>query len=404
MKKKIEVSKLEPGMFICDFSCGWLQHPFLSKTIKIKDSKTIEKIVKYGIQNVYIDTSRGTDIADAPTEKEVMDEISIEINEVIKFEKESIEPVPVQEEIIRAKKIKKEAKQTVCKVMEDIRMGKQLEIEKVDHVVDQMVASIFRNKNALITLGRLKTIDDYTFFHSLSVGIILISFGKHLGYDQKTVKAIGIAGILHDIGKMKIPAEILTKPGRLTENEFNMIKGHVEHGRTILEQTPGINKTAIQIAYEHHERMDGTGYPCNLKGGEISQLGQMAAIADVYDAITSNRCYHKATEPTDALKKLFEWSEHYFSRELVQQFIRCVGIYPVGTLVRLESGLLGIILAHENNSLLQPVIRIVYNTKRNKYISPYDVDLSVASTNKTNDKILNYELPDRWNIYPEAYL
>jgi putative nucleotidyltransferase with HDIG domain len=288
--------------------------------------------------------------------------------------------------------------------MEDIKLGKQLEMEKVDHVVGKMVDSIFRNEDALISLGRIKTVSEYTYFHSVSVGTLMITFAKHLGFDYELVKEIGMGGLLHDIGKVNVPVEILTKPGRLFEDELIKIKEHVEHGRVILEQIPEIDETSIYIAVHHHERLDGTGYPNSLKGDQISIFGQMAAIVDIYDAITSDRCYRKGILPTIALRKLLEWSEFHFNKELVQQFVRCMGIYPVGTLVRLSNALLGVVLNHDEKNLLYPLIRVVYSTKEERYIKPFDIDLSKQLRKGGTYKIISCESPDKWKIKPEMYL
>lgn len=403
MIKKIKTEELKVGMYVHDFNCGWLRHPFLTNSAKIRDDKAIEKIIDAGIRELYIDTDKGLDVADAPTEKEVNQEIQAELRKISKPKQIDTRRVSVQEELVRAKEIKKEAKKTVQKIMEDIRLGRQLELEKAEHVVGKMVNSIFRNKDALASLGRIKKTDEYTFFHSVGVSVLMISFGKHLGLDPELIKTIGTGALLHDIGKMKVPIEILNKPGRLTGDEFAKIKEHVEHGRRILKEYPGIDEVSVLVAAQHHERFDGSGYPRGLKGDEISKFGQMAAIADVYDAITSDRCYHKGMLPTEALKKIFEWGEFHFNRELVHQFIRCMGIYPVGTLVSLESGLLGIILDRGEKSLLHPTVRIVYDMKKGRYVTPYDVDLA-QPLNGGGDRVKSYESPARWKIKLENYL
>ncbi|NOZ68109.1 MAG: HD-GYP domain-containing protein [Deferribacteres bacterium] len=404
MIKKIKTEQLKVGMYVHDFNCGWLRHPFLTNSAKIRDDKTIEKIIDAGIRELYIDTDKGLDVAGAPTEKEVKQEIQAELNRIAaKPKPDNIKSVSVQEELIRAKEIKKEAKKTVQKIMEDIRLGRQLELEKAEHVVGKMVNSIFRNKDALASLGRIKKTDEYTFFHSVGVSVLMISFAKHLGLDPELIKIIGTGALLHDIGKMKVPLEILNKPGRLTEDEFAKIKEHVEHGRRILKEYPGIDEVSVLVAAQHHERFDGSGYPNGLKGDAISKFGQMAAIADVYDAITSDRCYHKGMLPTEALRKIFEWGEFHFNKELVHQFIRCMGIYPVGTLVSLESGLLGIILDRGEKSLLHPTVRIVYDMKKGRYVTPYDVDLA-QPLNGGGDRVKSYESPARWKIKLENYL
>jgi putative nucleotidyltransferase with HDIG domain len=401
--KKVKTGQLKPGMFVHDFNCGWLQHPFFSSSAKLKDGKMVEKILESGIKEVYIDTDKGVDIADAPIKQEVDKNIQTEMRKVVKPETGDRNPASVKEEIGKAQEIKREAKQTVQTIMEDIRLGKQLEIEKADHVVDKMVDSIFRNKDALTNLGRIKKVDEYTFYHSVSVSVLLISFAKHLGFDPQLIKTIGIGGLLHDIGKMKIPIEILNKPGKLSDDEFKQIKDHATHSRTILEEYPDIDELSVFIAAQHHERFDGTGYPDGLKGDQINEFGRMAAIVDVYDAITSDRCYHRGMLPSEALKKLFEWSEFHFDKTLVGHFIRCMGIYPVGTLVRLHSRQIGVVMDHGEKSLLKPIVRIIYDIIKKKHIAPYVVDLSQPNGG-VEDKIEGYEQPEKWGIKPEEYL
>ena len=399
MIKKVSVEQLRPGMFIHDMNCGWINHPFVSDNINIKNDKTINKIIAHGIREVYIDTDKGIDVVGSPSDEEVSRKILAEPREAPKPEINARDTVPLQEEIVKAKEIKKEALQTVQKLMEDVRFGKQIEMEKVDHIAEKMVKSILRNKGALTSLSRIKDVDDYTFMHSISVGVLMISFSRHLGFDYPTIKSLGIGGLLHDIGKTKVPAQILTKTGQLSEEEFRKAKEHVQHSRAILEHTTDIDETSILVAEHHHERINGSGYPSHLKGNEISKFGQMSAIADVYDAMTSKRSYQRKFEPTEVLKNLFEWSD-YYSNGLVQQFIRCMGIYPVGSLVRLESGLLGVVLELREQSLLQPVVRIVYDTKKEKYTMPHNIDLSTGN----GDRVQGSESPDKWDIKPETYL
>ncbi len=404
MVKKVKVDQLKPGMFVHDFNCGWLQHPFLANSLKINDKNLIKTIIDNGIREVYIDTDKGTDVANAPTMEEVDKQVETELKKVIIPGKENTKRVSLKEEIANAREVKQEAKQTVQRVMEDIRLGKQLDAEKVDNVIGKMVDSIFQNQDALLSLGRIKTVNEYTFLHSVSVSVLIIAFAKYLGYDRESMKEIGIGGLLHDVGKINVPIEILTKPGRLSEDEFSSIKKHVGYGSDIIEQTSGISETPMHITAHHHERFDGTGYPNNLKGDLISIVGQMAAIVDVYDAITSDRCYKKAILPTNALKKLLEWSEFHFNKELVKQFVRCMGIYPVGSLVSLSNGLICVVLSHDENKILTPIVRAVYSTKIDRFIKPFDINLSNQSNKGISKTITGCESPHDWGIEPELYV
>jgi putative nucleotidyltransferase with HDIG domain len=405
MIKKIKTEQLKHGMYVHDFNCGWLNHPFLTNSMKIEDDQTIQKVIEYGIRELYIDTDQGYDLGGAPTEDEVKQEIQSEIDRIVKPETENRIAVSVKEEIVKAKEIRNKAKETVHNIMEDVRFGRQIKTEEVGQVVDNMIDSIFRNQDALMSLGRLKEKDEYTYMHSVSVGVLMISFGKHLGLDMQVLKEVGVGAMLHDVGKMIVSQVILNKTEQLTEKELAMMRKHAEYSRTILEQTHGISDNAIAMAAQHHERIDGTGYPLGLKGDEISYYSKAVAIADVYDAMTSQRCYQDKFLPTDVLKKLYEWSSYHYDRTLVEQFIRCIGIYPVGTLVQLESGLIGVIIQNGEKNLLQPVVRIVYNTRNGSYVKlPYEIDLAQPSGKKGEDRIVSYGSLEKLGIKPEIYL
>jgi putative nucleotidyltransferase with HDIG domain len=268
-------------------------------------------------------------------------------------------------------------------------------------VVERIGDSILRNGDALLALCRVKTKDDYTFQHSVSVGALLIAFCRELGMDADEVHQAGVGGMLHDLGKVRVPDAVLNKPGRLTDEEFAVMKGHVVESRRILEDTPNISDIALRVAAEHHERYDGSGYAAGLKGEAISRIGQMAAICDVYDAITSDRVYHKGMAPTEALRKIFEWSKFHFNPQLTQAFLRCIGIYPVGTLVKLESGRLAVVLAQHEGNLLQPLVRIVFHAKGDHYLKPEDLDLARPGC---ADRVLGYEAPEQWGIDPMRFM
>jgi len=200
---------------------------------------------------------------------------------------------------------------------------------------------------------------------------------------------------------MQVSNEILNKPGRLSEAEFDEMKRHVAYGRDLVAGVEWVTPIARAVLEQHHERYDGTGYPGGLKGGAISQFGQMAAIVDVYDAITAERVYHQAMAPVEALRKLQEWSKFHFNEELVRHFIRSVGIYPVGTTVMLESGLLAIVVEQNGADLLWPVLRVVYDTRKRWAVTPYDLDLAVSGR---TDRIVSHELPERWGINVQLHL
>jgi putative nucleotidyltransferase with HDIG domain len=404
MIKKIATEQLRPGMFIHDLNCGWMEHPFMHNRFKIESHAEIEKITQIGIREVYIDTELGLDVKDAQTEEDVRAEIHDKMVKVAQAHPVRPRPRPVKEELVAAKQVHHEANQAVHSIMTDIRVGKQIEIEQINPVVERITDSILRNRDALISLGRIKERDNYTFQHSVNVCALLVSFSNALDFEPATIREVGIGGLLHDIGKMKVPLSILNKPGPLTEKEFEAMKSHAALGRDILRETPNIPDNAIMVAGQHHERYDGTGYPDQLKSEEISRFGQMAAIVDVYDALTSNRVYHKGEEPTGVLRKLYEWSKFHFDMELVQHFIRTIGIYPIGSLVSLESGRLAVVVEQGQESLLRPIVRVIFDLKQGFKITPKNIDLSQPVGKGGADRIVGYELPEKWKLNPFDYL
>lgn len=392
MIKKIGVSELRIGMYIHDLNSSWMNHPFLSKHFLIKDNATIQRIANAGIRSVAIDTSKGKDLEDSAPSEEISSELQQQISKLPKENKKEASHT-VESELQKAKALFREATTVIRNLMEDARVGKQVELASVDPIVERMVQSVFRNQHALTGISRIKTKDEYTFMHCVSVAGLLVSFARDRGFSEDDIHHIALGGLIHDVGKTMIPDSILNKPDRLNPDEFRIIQGHVDHSRDILQNVMGLDKTAMDIALMHHERIDGTGYPLGLKDDQISIIGKMSAIVDVYDALTSVRVYKDNWEPTEALKKLVEWSPDHFDPELVQHFIRCLGIYPVGSLVETESGLLGIVL-EPGNDLLRPTLRIIYSTKYSRYEKVHDINLEKAKT----DRIIQAVNPNQYHI------
>ncbi len=401
MIKRVPTEQLQPGMYIHDLNCGWLSHPFVLNQFKLSSPAEIERIASYGIKEVYIDTELGSDVPGAQTQAEIHEELDRKLAGVASEREKPPPHTAVDEEMAYAKKVYSEANQVIHDILAEARFGKQIELEKIEPVVEKMTLSVLRNSGALTSLGLVKQKDNYTFQHSVSVGVLLIGFCQYLHLGREIIHQAAVGGLLHDIGKMKTPDGILNKPAKLSDEEFAVMKRHVEDGVAVLRETPGISPASLAIAAQHHERVDGSGYPASLKDGAISQLGQMAAIIDVYDAITSTRIYHRAMEPTAALRKLLEWSKFHFNEELVQHFIRCIGIYPVGTLVGLESGLLGVVVEEGARNLLHPVVRVVYDGKKHCAVAPRDIDLAQRTA---HDRIVGHESAEKWRINPRRYL
>jgi putative nucleotidyltransferase with HDIG domain len=392
--KKIPVEQLQVGMFVHDLNCGWMAHPFLTSQFKVNDPGTVMQILEAGIREIYIDTRRGTDLKDAQTLEESRAELEQELQAIVAADEAPIPAAALAEELARARKLHGETQKLVRGMMHDIRLGKQIEVEQCAPLVDGIFNSIFRNPDALLPLSQVKTRDEYTFQHSVSVSALAVAFGRALKLPRAEIREFALGALLHDVGKARVPDRILNKPGKLTDEEFLVMKSHAEHGSAVLAQAKGkVSQIALNAASEHHERYDGTGYPRGLKGDAISAHGQMMAIIDVYDAITSVRVYHQGMPPTDALRKLFEWGKFHFNPALVQAFIKSIGIYPAGSLVRLESGQLGIVKEINPDKLLQPVVKVIFHIGKNYYLTPKLVDLA-----KSADKIVSNESYEKWGI------
>ena len=397
--KRVPVDQLRPGMYVHDLDCGYLQHGFLLPRFLIKGEGQIQKMRKQGLARIYIDTLKGQDVEEAPTLEEVQKEVRRDLEATVSAGPAAAPArVSQKEEAKVARKVMGEAQVVVGNMLHDIRMGRQVDPRQAGPVVGAITDSVLRNPGAILSLCRIKEADTYTFQHSVSVCALLVTFTNAMGLDAAIVHEACLGGLLHNTGKMKVPSEILNKPGRLTEAEFAIMKSHAALSRELLEGAPGISAEVIQIAAEHHEKMGGGGYPDGLSGVQISQLGRMAAIVDCYDAITSNRCYHKGMEPSEALKKLLEWSGDHLDGELVQRFIRILGIYPVGALVRLESGRLAVVVEQEED-LLKPTVRVIYDSARRIRLLPRDLHLADAT-----DAIECFEEPSEWGLDPMEFL
>ena len=404
MIKKIGVRELRVGMFIHDLSCNWMDHPFVRSRLLLTTEDEIRKIIDAGIHEVYIDTSKGLDATHAPTAEEVRHVLEKEMVEIARREPAPVIRVSVADELARAAQVKNQAHQLVRTVMHDARLGKAIELDQVEPVVQNITESILRNPGALTGLLRIKNKDDYTFLHSVSVCTLLVAFCRSAGMDAESTRQAGLGGLLHDTGKALVPDRILNKPGRLTDEEFAIIKKHPRDGYDILRRSPDIGPIPLDITLHHHERHDGSGYPEMQNAAEISELAQMAAIVDVYDAITSDRCYHKGMSAADALRKIYEWSKFHFSPTLTQEFMRCVGIYPVGTLVLLESGRLGVVVEPHPTNLLTPKVNVFFHTRSQVYIRPEEVDLSRPLGAGGGDKIVRHESPEKWRVDPQRFM
>jgi len=395
MLKKIHVRNVRSGMFIHEICGSWMDHPFWKKAFLLSAGEDLNTLKTCGIQEVWIDTEKGLDVESAAvlsTSDEAQKKVEDELLNIVK--EPSPEPrAPLHEELERARKLQAKSRAAVTSMFQEARMGNAIKVSEAAPLVDEISDSITRNPEAFLNLSRLKTKDDYTYMHSVAVSALMIALGKQLGLTGPDLKVAGLAGLLHDVGKMMIPDDVLNKPGKLTDEEFDIIKQHPRKGWEILQGSPEIIATILDVCLHHHERVDGTGYPDRISGDPLTLFSRMGAVCDVYDALTSNRCYKNGWEPAEAIRKMAEWRNGHFDERVFQAFVKTIGIYPSGTLVRLKSGRLAIVIEQTEKSLLTPIVRVFFSTKSNEPIMPEMINLS-----RSQESIANAEDPAQWGF------
>lgn len=346
---KIHISELKLGMFVSKLERDWLETPFLMQGFVVESLDDIDTIAQYS-EYVWIDAIQQTWVA--PEERAVG--ASKQPSKVVYINK-----VPALEEHAAAKGIYREARKLTKSLLDDVRLGGAINTTQAKETVKDCVHSILRNPDALLWMSKMRNEDEYTAEHCLNVCILAIAFGRHLGKSEAELEKLGLCGLLHDVGKMRIPPAVLNKVEPLTSKEFNMIKAHTVHGRNLLMSSPGIFNGVVDVAYSHHERIDGSGYPRKLKGSGISEFARIISIVDAYDAMTADRCYSRAIPTTDALKNIFKDRGTHFDERLALEFIKSVGLYPPGSIVELTNGLIGIVLETHQRFRHLPKVLIV---------------------------------------------
>jgi putative nucleotidyltransferase with HDIG domain len=399
MLKRIGAEHLQVGMYLEEFCCSWMDHPFWRSGFVITDVKDIERIRSSGISECWIDCRKGTDVAS--------NQASVSLTEAgVQIEAELIqathEPRPAEktcaiDEYTRAAEICADAKQRVIAVFHEARMGKAIDAVGAQDLVEQVIDSVTRNSCALTSLARLKSSSEFTYMHCVAVCALMVALAQRLGLDHEDTRAAGLAGLLHDLGKAVLPIELLHKPEKLSEDEFDIIRRHPLEGTRLL-QNCGIGGAVLDACLNHHARVDGSGYPNQVKGNEISLLAKMAAVCDVYDAISSGRPYKKAWDPAESMRKMAEWTSGHFDPVIFHAFVKCIGIYPIGSLVRLTSGRLAVVVEQATTSLLTPSVKVFFSTQLNARIPEEIIDLSATS----GEFIEAREDPAKWN-FPDLF-
>ncbi|MCX7662842.1 MAG: HD-GYP domain-containing protein [Tepidimonas fonticaldi] len=396
MLKRIHVEDVRLGMFIHGFAGSWLDHPFWRNRFLLEDPEDLARIRASAVREVWIDVSQG---ADVPPEAPVAEAVDApqDIAPLQAYDERVqrlLEPVSQSVELQRAARLLASARGAVKDMFQDARMGRAIDRQVMRAVADDIADSVTRNAGALISLARVKTADEYTYMHSVAVCALMVALARQLGLPDDETRAAGFAGLLHDVGKADIPLEILNKPGRLTDEEFAIVREHPRKGWERLRAAGIDDAVALDVCLHHHERYDGTGYPDRLAGEGITLVARMGAVCDVYDAITSNRPYKAGWDPAESLKRMASWKGH-FDERVFQAFVRSLGIYPVGSLVRLSNGRLAVVVEPSPRSLLKPVVKTVFSTRSGERVVPERIDLSAPGCTV---QVVQREDPAQWKI------
>lgn len=370
-KIQINTNQLKLGMFVVELDRPWLGTPFLFQGFRIRSMEEIEKLRSL-CDTVVIDIEKSAKGSYRPEHAG---------REERKPQRLYAMSASFEQEIISANEIRAETESCLAEVFDDVAKDRMIDLVSVKKVVNHTVDGILRNPDAHVSLTQLKDWDRYTAQHSINVCILALAMGRHIGLQRQELEMLGTGALLHDVGKLRTPLEVLNKPGKLTEEEFKLMKAHPVHGRELLEHRYGLPHLVADMAYSHHERAAGGGYPRGLSGDQLTVWSKIVAIVDVYDAITSDRCYHKGMSPTEALTKMYGWRLTDFDPELLEQFIQCLGIYPVGTLVELTSGEVGIVISVNPTLRLRPQVSLILDAQKRPYYPSRTVNLADFANN-----------------------
>jgi len=399
MLKKIDVTDLRLGMHLHALEGSWLAHPFWRTKFVVADEADLHAVRGSGVRECWIDPAKGFDVALAP--EQVPEPVERAPSQAVALQElsASADMVPepnasFEDEVDRAARLCKRAKEEVQQLFGELRMGKAVNAKDFQPLVTELAESVFRNPGALVSLARLKTKDDYTYLHSVAVCALMVALARELGLPASACREAGLAGLLHDVGKALMPLDVLNKPGKLTDAEFDVMRTHPVRGHALLVEGGAAGAGAMDVCLHHHERVDGSGYPHRLKGEQISQLARMGAICDVYDAVTSVRAYKAAWDPADAISRMASWTGH-FDPTLFAVFVRSLGIYPTGSLVRLRSGRLAVVVKQHAKDLTAPTVKVFFSTRSNLPTAVTQIDLAHKDA---RDAIVAREPRAQWNF------
>lgn len=394
MQRRIRPEDVRKGMYIAGFGGSWLDHPFWRSKFLIKSPRDLERIRQSGVPYVLIDESRGAGIAPAVTMASMppvaaLQAVATARRRAQSSDKNSAPPSDRQ----LAKALIGRSKRALTKAFADVRLGRAIKMPEVTAIVDDVVGIVERNPHALLEVLRLKKKTEYTYLHSVAVCTLMVNAARHLGKGLAETRDYGLAGLLHDLGKMGIPDGILDKEGSLTDEEFLEIRNHPEFGYQVLVRSPNIPDMALDVCRHHHEKLDGTGYPHGLPADAISTVTRLGAICDVYDALTSDRTYKGAWSPGEALAAMWSWEGH-FDRALLFAFMQSIGVFPPGLLVQLRSNRLALVFEGKERDA-GPHVLAFFDTRERTWVEHEHV---IVRDSLAGDSVIGIADPQDWGI------
>jgi HD-GYP domain-containing protein (c-di-GMP phosphodiesterase class II) len=365
--QKISVADLRIGMYVAQLDRDWLETPFILQGFEIESRDDIEIVAEY-CEFVFVDpvykaraSQRSSDVAEA-----------FKAKGAVAYQNTAL----VDEEHKRIVGAFRQARSLTKNLLDDIRLGGAINTSHAKQMVNDCVQSVIRHPDALLWMAKIRSESEYTAEHCLNVCILAVAFGRSLGMSEDELHKLGMCGLLHDVGKMKVPPEILNKPSALNIKEMRAMMAHTIHGRNLLLSTDGIYNGVIDVAYSHHERVDGKGYPRKLAGQGISLYSKIIAIVDAYDAMTADRCYQTAKTSTEALKIIYQERGSHFDERLALKFLQTVGLYPPGSIVELHSGQVGIVVETNHKLRHLPKVLLVRDAQKQPLEKDIFIDLA----------------------------
>lgn len=403
---KVRISDLEIGMYVCRLDRPWIETPYVLQGFLLKSQDDIDQLLKY-CKFVYVDVL----LSKQPETHQTNQQTKALTNNQLKQSLTGVKPrkykdtTELEDELKSARDNHGALANAAENIMVDISNNKNLALPALKKAITPMVDSIIRNPDAFSWLTRMKSKDNYTYNHSVSVSVWAVAFGRHLGLPKKDLQSLAIGALLFDAGKMKLPDKLINNSKRFNQYEFKLVKQHVDYSMDIIRSIEGISDDVLQMIQTHHERHNGGGYPNGLSGNQIPIFGKIAGIVDCYDAITSERPFATAMSPHDAVKKLYEWRDIDFQAELVEQFIQVVGIYPVGTVVELSDGRVGVIVTQHRTWRLRPQIMLLLDSNKDPYNNFDILNLFTEVTDEDGNAldIVKSIEPGIYGIDPEQF-